>query len=140
MGSFATFEDFKRFGLGSKALANCGPADVMPHLVSQANVIRSYLRAAPRISLPLATPYPSEIVQANCVLAAFLFLQHSRGFRPAQYDDGFLVTFNATRDWLKMVARGDVLLDSAYDTTPSVVEGRRGGARVSAQTPRGWTD
>lgn len=140
MAAFATFADFEKYGLGSKALKNCGPADVVPHLEAQANTMRSYLRAAPRIALPLATPYPTEIIECNCVLATFMFLQHTRGFRPSQYDDGFLVTYNARVKWLRDVADGKVLLDPAYDTSPSVVEGRRGRARATSQAARGWND
>jgi hypothetical protein len=89
--------------------------------------------------VPLASPYPDEIIQATCVVAAYDLLS-VRGFDAnsptdaavrERYDD--LTGRPGQTGWLDKVAQGRVTLDPASDST---VNSEEGGPIVTSGGPQ----
>jgi len=144
MAQYATTADLADLGLPPAALANIELSVQTAHLLASGDFIDTFLRS--QHTLPLVVPFPREIVRANVVLAAYDILVY-RGYNPDEYDDNFRQRYEDVMEWLKMLARGEVSLDEAADTTPTVSEGapqvQTGGAnRIHGEGEedehRGW--
>lgn len=138
MARYASVADMESIGLPVAATVGVDPAIIEKHLDAAGGKIESYLRS--RHVLPLASPYPQELVDANARIAAYTFLVW-RGFNPDSYDQNFrdmyldLVGRPGQSGWLDKLAAGKVHLDVAADATPGTREGR---ARVVSRESRGW--
>ena len=143
MAQYATTTDLAQFGLPAAALANISAAIQNDHLTKAGGVIDSYLRS--HYALPLASPFPDEIIRCNAIIAAYDILQF-RGYNPDEFDEGFRLRYLDCLEWLKLLAKGTVSLDIAADATDAR-EGRprvqTGGADIvfgagTAGNLRGW--
>jgi len=122
MTQYGTRADLAQLGLQTASLANVPDAVQDAHLEAQGDRIDTYLRS--HHTLPLAIPYPSEIVECNCVMAGYSILQNFRGYDPASVDDGFRLRYEDCMAWLKDLSSGAASLSQAADATPNVSEGR----------------
>lgn len=126
--SYATEVDFAALGLPAAALD--GVTDTSPWRNAAAGRIDSYLRG--RYLLPLAAPYPPEIVDAECALAAYLFISN-RGFDPEAGANANIVTrYRDAMRWLGDLAAGKVNLAVEADATGEAVS--EGGPIVASRT------
>jgi phage gp36-like protein len=117
--AYSTEADFNVLGL--PAIALDGATDTSDHRDAAQGTIDSYLRG--RYRLPLAVPYPPEIVEVECKLAAYSFIS-IRGFDPeAGANQNIVARWKDARDWLKALSEGKVNLDVASDQTSTRAEG-----------------
>lgn len=123
---YATAGDFTKYGLPDDALDGY-TGDINDLLLEGSAKVDTYLRG--RYTVPLANPYPKEIVKAVCVLAAWDLLS-VRGFDPnsesdtairQRYDD--LCDRPMQPGWLERISQGRINLDIAADQTPTTGEG-----------------
>lgn len=131
---YSTEDDFAVLGLPAVALD--GVTDTSDWRSAAAGRIDSYLRG--RYLLPLAAPYPPEVIDVECALAAYLFISN-RGFDPESGANANIVTRyrDATR-WLADLAAGKVNLAVAADSTAEVSEGGPIVASRSRRTSAYW--
>jgi phage gp36-like protein len=116
---YSTEADFLVLGLPAVALD--GVTDTSDWRSAAAGQIDSYLRG--RYRLPLVAPYPAEIVEVECKLAAYGFISN-RGFDPeAGANQNIVLRYKDARDWLKALSEGKVNLDVAADQTSARAEG-----------------
>lgn len=125
---YPTEAEFAALGLPAAALDGFA-GSVTDHLDSASGIIDSHLRG--RYVLPLSQPYPPEIVQTACKIAAESLIS-IRGFDP---EDGrnrnIRLRYDDAMAWLKQVAAGEVNLPLESDATPMVHDG---GPRVRSRT------
>lgn len=123
---YATSTDFGKYGLPAGALDGFA-GDINDLLKKASGKVDGYLRG--RYSCPLASPYPDEIVEAVCVIAAHSLL-NVRGFDPnsdsdmavrQRYED--LCGRPMQPGWLERIAQGRITLDTTADTTTGTQEG-----------------
>ena len=136
--AYATQRDLQDFGLPPQALAGLSSRVLNAHLEAASGRINSYLRD--QAVLPLKSPYPQEIIEANVILASYS-LMIRRGYNPASpSDENFRERYldmggrGDGRGWLDLLAKGLVSLALAADSTPE----REGRPRVNTSKPRGW--
>ena len=144
MAQYATSTDLATLGLPAAALVNIPAGTQNEFLTKASGLIDSYLRAQHK--LPLAAPYPDEIIRVCVVLSAYDLIQY-RGYNPDEYDANFRLRYEDAVRWLEQLAAGTVSLSELADATGSIHEGRprvqTGGANV-VQGPgkpgkaRGW--
>ena len=141
---YATAAELAVLGLPAAALVNIPIGTQDEHLEKASGLLDSYLRA--QHTLPLALPYPDEIVRACVVITAYDLIQF-RGYNPDEYDANFRLRYEDTIRWCEQLAAGTVSLDQTADATGTVNEGRprvqTGGANVAGGTgtagaSRGW--
>jgi len=144
MAQYATAADLAVLGLPAAALVNIPVATQDDHLEKASGLIDSYLRA--QHTLPLAQPYPDEVVRACIVITAYDLIQF-RGYNPDEYDANFRLRYEDTIRWCEQLAAGTVSLSQTADATGTVNEGRprvaTAGANVlngtgTPDTLRGW--
>ena len=144
MAQYATAADLAVLGLPAAALVNIPVATQDDHLEKASGLIDSYLRA--QHTLPLAQPYPDEVVRACIVITAYDLIQF-RGYNPDEYDANFRLRYEDTIRWCEQLASGTVALSQTADATGTVNEGRprvaTAGANVlngtgTPNTLRGW--
>jgi phage gp36-like protein len=129
--AYSTEADFNALGL--PALALDGVTDTSQWRDAAQGQINSYLRG--RYRLPLVAPYPAEVIDVECKLAAYSFIS-IRGFDPeAGANQNVVLRYKDARDWLKALSEGKVSLDVDADQTPARAEG---GPIVASRT-RGRT-
>lgn len=117
--AYSTEAEFNVLGL--PAIALDGATDTSDHRNAAQGQIDSYLRG--RYRLPLVAPYPTEIVEVECKLAAYSFIS-IRGFDPeAGANQNIVLRYKDARDWLKALSEGKVNLDVAADQTAARAEG-----------------
>lgn len=126
MAQYASTQDLHLTGLPASALGDVAIESQTLFLSRAGDKVDSYLRA--KHTLPIVgalgppNTYPGELVRCNVILAAYDLLQW-RGYNPDEFDEGFRLRYEDCLDWLKMLARGEVSLDSAVDATPTIHEG-----------------
>lgn len=139
--AYATTTQLASAGLPAQALAGVSSTIQGEHLDEASAVIDSYLRAA--YTLPLATPYPSEVVRCCCHLAAYSLICW-RGYDPARSPETFRQRHEDAILWLRDVSAGRAALAVSADSTSDLQEG---GPRVQSGSvdtdgvvadPRGW--
>jgi phage gp36-like protein len=144
MAQYATTTDLAALGLPSAALSGVSTATQTAHLLAQGAKIDSYLRT--QYDLPIKTPYPQELVEANAIMAAYTILQNVRGYVPDEFDAGFRARYDDQVTWLRDLAAGRCSLGIDADQT-TAQEGRprveTGGNNVCGDTgdageARGW--
>lgn len=146
MAQYATATDLANLGLPAAALEGISPAIQDEHLRKASGRVDSYLRG--RYSLPLAAPYPDEIIEATVILAAYSLLVF-RGFNPDEYDSNFVrryqdmvgnTSVGGSRGWLDRVASGRANLATSADATSGTQEGAPtfDTAEGSTADERGW--
>jgi phage gp36-like protein len=121
--SYATQANLTSLDLPAAALAGMTAAGVDPdeHLDAAAAKIDTYLRG--RVTLPLGTPYPAEIISLNSALAAYSMLS-VRGFDPQNGTDmNVRQRYEDAVAWLVAFSAGKVNLAEAADATPAAYEG-----------------
>jgi phage gp36-like protein len=143
--AYSTEAEFNVLGLPAVALD--GITDTSDWRNAAQGQINSYLRG--RYRLPLVAPYPPEVVEVECKLAAYSFISN-RGFDPeAGANQNIVLRYKDARDWLKALSEGKVNLDVASDQTATRAEGgpvvasqpcRKTGAGWSAATTRDFWD
>ena len=114
-------------GLPTEALDGVS-FDVESHIEAASAVVDSYLRG--RYTVPLASPYPLEIVLATAVIAAWNII-NVRGYDPENGTDRMIrVRYEDTltgrpgqKSWLQSIADAKVNLAVTADTTPATYEG-----------------
>lgn len=138
--AYATKEDLEEIGLPKQALAGLSTKTIDRHLQAASGRVDSYMRSQEK--LPLATPYPMEIVEATVILASYSLLIR-RGYNPdnpsdANFRERYLdmVGNGDSPGWLDKLASGHVNLSAAADAT---IE-REGRPRFSTSKPRGWDE
>jgi phage gp36-like protein len=126
VAQYALSTDFTKYGLPAAALDGY-TGDINDLLIEGSAKVDTYLRG--RYKVPLASPYPKEVIKAVCVLAAWDLLT-IRGFDMnseadsavrSRYDD--LCGRPMQPGWLERISQGRINLDIAADTTPSKGEG-----------------
>ena len=139
--AYATRTELANFGLPAQALAGVSTTIQDQHLEDATGLIDSYLRSG--YTVPLGSPYPTEIVRACCPLAAYSLICW-RGYDPARSGESFRMRHEDAISWLRDVAAGRAALAITADGTPSTLEGRpqvQTGSRDSdgvPTDPRGW--
>lgn len=124
---YSTEDDFAALGLPAVALD--GVTDTTDWRTAAAGRIDSYLRG--RYLLPLAVPYPAEVIDVECALAAYYFISN-RGFDPEQGANANVVArYRDAQRWLEQLAAGKVNLAVAADSTAERAEG---GPIVASKT------
>lgn len=92
-----------------------------------------YLRA--QQTLPLIAPYPKALVRHVCAGAVWQLMTY-KGFNPEIASNMvFEKNYDRAIAWLRSIARGEVSFAADADSSPNE---RRGGARISSDTSRGW--
>ena len=127
MTQYATTTDLQQLGLPAEALTNVSAAIQNDHLLKAGGKIDSYLRS--QYTLPLAVPYPDEIILCNVNIASYTLLKW-RGFNADEMDENFRLLYLDCVNWLEMLNRGEVSLGIDADATPGTSEG---GPKVSGQ-------
>jgi phage gp36-like protein len=117
--AYSTEDDFLALGLPAAALD--GATDTSNWRDAAAGTIDSYLRG--RYRLPLVAPYPPEIIEVECKLAAYSFISN-RGFDPeAGANQNIVLRYKDAMGWLKMLSEGKVNLAVEADQTATRAEG-----------------
>src|SRR5687767_13858461 len=117
--AYSTEDDFLALGLPAAALD--GATDTSDWRDAAAGTIDSYLRG--RYRLPLVAPYPPEVIDAECKLAAYSFISN-RGFDPEQgANQNIVLRYKDAMGWLKMLSEGKVNLAVEADQTATRAEG-----------------
>jgi phage gp36-like protein len=143
VAAYATIADLETHGVSAVALEDVKLTDRTTALEAASRVADSYVRGA--VTLPLAAPYPIELVRAVSQIAAYDLLS-VRGMA-AESDLGRRA--EAATRWLRAIGEGDVKpgwADSSEDATvgydgPYVVApgiDKDGNATVETPTPRGF--
>jgi phage gp36-like protein len=132
VAQYATTSDLQGGGLPAAALAGVSSAQQDAALLRAGDLIDSYIRG--RATLPLASPYPGEIVRCNVIIAAYDLMQF-RGYNPDEFDAGFRARYEDCLAWLRDLSAGRVNLAAAADATPAEREGR---PRIATGAMRGW--
>lgn len=115
--------------LGLPAAALDGVTDTSDWRNAAAGRIDSYLRG--RYLLPLDAPYPAEVIDCECAVAAYLFISN-RGFDPEAGANANIVRrYTDAMAWLRDLAAGKVNLAVTADATDAVQEG---GPVVASRT------
>lgn len=123
MSQYATVANLTSLVIPAAALAGITAAGISPdeHLIKASGKVDSYLRGRHR--LPLAAPYPDEIIANTCQIAGYTILC-ARGFDPTNGAD---VNVRMQHDdairWLRDVASGLVNLAMGADATTSAHDG-----------------
>jgi phage gp36-like protein len=120
MSQYASTTDLTNIGLPAQALAGVSFTIQTEHLTKASARIDSYLRA--HYTLPLASPYPDEIVDACAHLAAYTLLVR-RGYDPGKFDATFRLNYEDAIAYLKDLSAGRAALAVSADTTPTTNEG-----------------
>lgn len=129
--AYSTEAEFNVLGLPAVALD--GATDTSDYRDAAQGQIDSYLRG--RYRLPLVVPYPPEIIEVECKLAAYSFISN-RGFDPeAGANQNIVLRYKDARDWLKALSEGKVNLDVAADQTAARAEG---GPILASRTQATW--
>lgn len=116
---YSTEADFSVLGLPAVALD--GVTDTSDWRAAAAGRIDSCLRG--RYLLPLDNPYPAEVIDAECAIAAYLFLSN-RGFDPeAGANQNIVLRYRDAVAWLRDLAAGKVNLAVEADSTDDTSEG-----------------
>lgn len=136
---YATSTDFGKHGLPPQALD--GFTGDLDSLLAKASAkFNTYARG--RYATPFVVPYPDEVVEAVCWLAAYQ-LMTVRGYDPNNEADRAiedryrdLTGRPGQKGWLQDLSSGRVNLDIATDPTPTASEGgpiviQGGGARCA---------
>ncbi len=123
---YATTTDFGKHGLPPQALD--GFTGDLDQLLTKASAkFNTYARG--RYKVPFTAPYPDEVIEVVCQLAAYQVMT-VRGFDPQNAND--MAIEDRYRDltgrpgqkgWLQDLASGRVNLDVTADTTPATSEG-----------------
>lgn len=117
---YASSSDFTKYGLPAGALDGF-TGDINDLLKKASGKVDGYLRG--RYTTPLVSPFPDEIVEAVCVLAAHSLLS-VRGYDPnsdsdmavrQRYED--LCGRPMQPGWLERIAQGRITLDVTVDGT-----------------------
>jgi phage gp36-like protein len=117
--AYSTELEFNALGLPAVALD--GATDTSQYRDAAQGQIDSYLRG--RYRLPLGVPYPPEIIEVECKLAAYSFIS-IRGFDPeAGANQNIALRYRDAMAWLKALSEGKVNLDVAADQTAARAEG-----------------
>jgi len=138
--AYATRRDLEDFGLPKQALSGLSARVLQRHLDAASGRVDSYLRG--QYTLPLASPYPMEIVECTVILASYSLLLF-RGFNPDEYDANYreryidMVGQGESPGWLDRLSKGVVNLATTADATPNVNEGR---PEFSTGPSRGWDE
>lgn len=82
--AYATPNDLSAFGRAGQALSGLDPSGVEAQLEAASKLADGYI--ANRVTLPLSAPYPIELVQAVCKIAAYELLGN-RGLDPDTEQD-----------------------------------------------------
>jgi phage gp36-like protein len=123
---YATAADFAKHGLPPQALDGFA-GDLDQLLVKASAKFNTYARG--RYTVPFSVPYPDEVVEAVCVLAAYSVMT-VRGYDPNSESD--ISVENRYRDligrpnqkgWLQDLSSGRVCLAIDADPTPTKSEG-----------------
>lgn len=133
--AYSTEAEFNALGLPAAALD--GATDTSDWRDASQGTIDSYLRG--RYRLPLVAPYPPEIVEVECKLAAYSFIS-VRGFDPTEGANANVLTrYREAIDWLKRLSEGKVNLAIEADQTatraeggPIIRSGRGGGPSITS--------
>lgn len=73
--------------------------------------------------LPLVAPYPPEVIDTECAIAAYLFISN-RGFDPEQgANQNIAIRYRDAMKWLKDLAAGTVNLAVEADASATTSEG-----------------
>jgi len=123
---YATAGDFGDHGLPPQALD--GFAGDLDELLKKASAkFNTYARG--RYTVPFAVPYPDEVIEAVCWLAAYQVMT-VRGYDPNNESDRAiedryrdLTGRPGQKGWLQDLSSGRVNLAVDADTTPTVGEG-----------------
>jgi Bacteriophage Mu, Gp36 len=124
------------------------PTGVLGLIVDVAAIIQAHLdKAFAKINgalkaygTPLAQPYPDEVIETECALAAGTFAARTGILTPAQpTQDSDLITkrYSAALDTLARWRAGEDLPIDVDDATPNVTEN---GADGWSDTPRDWAN
>ena len=117
--AYSTEAEFNALGLPAVALD--GATDTSDYRDAAQGQIDSYLRG--RYRLPLVAPYPPEIIETECKLAAYSFLSN-RGFDPeAGANQNIVLRYKDAVGWLKAMSEGKVNLAVEADQTAARAEG-----------------
>lgn len=123
---YATQTDFAKHGLPTQALDGFS-GDLDQLLVKASAKFNTYARG--RYKVPFAVPYPDEVVEAVCQLAAYSVMT-VRGYDPNNEADRAvedryrdMVGRPGQKGWLQELASGRVCLAVDADTTPATTEG-----------------
>lgn len=150
MAQYASPQDLHLTGLPAEALENVAIEEQNLFLLRAGDSMDTFLRA--KHTLPItgvlapANTYPGELTRCNVIIASYDLLTW-RGYNPDEFDEGFRERFEDCMAWLKMLARGEALLDDTADATPSTNEGTvtasgQGSpsvfAAVTVNAQRGW--
>ena len=125
MSQYATAAQFKVWGLPARVLDDAQDpvldAEVDEFLEAASGIADARFRA--RYAVPLASPYPADISQAVCKIAALEILQARIGYDPENPADASLQTAaDKAMDLLRDYARGALLLDQSADATSTIDE------------------
>lgn len=117
--AYSTEDEFLALGLPAAALD--GATDTTNWRNAAAGTIDSYLRG--RYRLPLVAPYPPEIIDTECKLAAYSFISN-RGFDPEQGANvNVVLRYKEAMAWLTKLSEGKVNLAVEADQTATRAEG-----------------
>ena len=119
--AYATRTQLASAGLPAQALASVSTTIQDEHLDEATAVIDSYLRS--RYAVPLASPYPSEVVRCCVALAAYSLISW-RGYDPARTNETVRQRHEDALLWLRDVSAGRAALSVSADATPAIREGR----------------
>lgn len=125
MSQYATATQFKVWGLPARVLDDAQDpvtdSDVDEFLEAASGIADARFRA--RYTVPLASPYPADISQAVCKIAALEILQARIGYNPDNPADAAMeLAAEKAHQLLRDYAKGLMLLDQSADATPSVDE------------------
>ncbi len=147
MSQYATAADLQDTGLPPGVLEDI--PDLTPFIVRASGHVDSYLRG--RYALPLASPYPAEVIQAVVAIACYNILYY-RGFDSESQDRLIVDRFEyytgkpGQKGWLDKLSTGQVNLDIAADASAGVHEGgpivssRVAPTVTSCRSGRGWNN
>jgi phage gp36-like protein len=117
--AYSTEAEFNALGLPAAALD--GATDTSDWRDSAQGTIDSYLRG--RYRLPLVAPYPPEIIETECKLAAYSFIS-VRGFDPTEGANiNVAARYKEAMTWLRALSEGKVNLAVEADQTATRAEG-----------------
>jgi phage gp36-like protein len=116
---YSTEAEFSVLGLPAVALD--GVTDTTDWRTAAQGQIDSHLRG--RYLLPLDDPYPAEVIETECALAAYLF-HSNRGFDPeAGANQNVVLRYKNAMTWLRDLAAGKVNLAVEADSSDDTAEG-----------------
>lgn len=133
MSRYALPADLAQLGLPATALTGVSADDQQAALDSASGVTDGYLAA--RFNLPLVAPFPPDLVQAVCSIAAYTLLSR-RGYNPeAGSDQNVRLRYEDAMKWCR-----DVSDNRAHPqvTQAASVLGAPLPPRIISKCPRGW--